>query len=356
MPDPTLKTLSATQSAALFDVSPYTTRWLLWRVFSGLDTLEDLDEEENERMLWGNLHEPTVFYETLRRLNLEGRYNEDQDYVRHPSLPIGCTPDGEVWHPSKGKAVVQVKCTDWLIWKNDWTDELPPPQIVHQVQHEMLVMDAAWAVIPCLINGNELRLYEMYPDAEFQAEIVARTEQFFKDVKEGNEPDPLGVEMEVPALLKREYKPKEVVDLTGSEEAYNAIQALRHWEPLASSAKKGVDQAKAKLLALSGGAGIIKAHGYGCEIKLNPTKESAIELPPELRSKLEEVETYLTRRGDSHDMVLDSSDVIEAVTETLEWRAVTRKAGFMKKYSTWEEEAEGTPSWIEPFDTDIVGA
>ena len=58
--------------------------------------------------------------EAMRRLNLEGEYNEAQDYVRHPTLPLDCTPDGKVWHPSKGKAIVQVKCVDWMVWKNDW--------------------------------------------------------------------------------------------------------------------------------------------------------------------------------------------------------------------------------------------
>ena len=348
MPDPTLKTISATQSAALFDVSPYVTRWLLWRVFSGIDKPDALEVDENNRMRWGKLLEPIIFQETLRELDLEGEYNDRQLYHRHENLPIGCTPDGQVWHPSKGKAVVQVKCVDWMIWKDTWTEDTPPPQIVHQVQHEMLVMGAEWAVIPCLINGNELRLYEMYPDREFQAEIIFRATAFFKDVEEGNEPDPLGVSMEVPALLKREYKPKEVVDLTDSEEAYDAIQALRYYEPRVKEGNKGLKDAKAKLLALSGGAGIIKAHGYGCEIKLHPTKESSVELPASLKLMLAAAGETLLEAGEG--------TLSENAIEAANWRKVTRKAGFTKAYKTWEEPTEEAPAWLEPFDVNILGA
>lgn len=346
MPDTTLETISATQSAALFDLSKYTTRWLLWRVFSGLDDLEALDEEENERMFWGKVHEPAIFKETLRRLDLEGRYNANQDYIRHPELPIGCTPDGEVWHPSKGRAVVQVKCTDWLNWKENWTEELPPPHIVCQVQHEMLVRDAQWAVIPCLINGNELRLYEALPDVEFQQELITRVNEFFRMVKDKEEPDPLGVEIEVPQLLKRERDPKKVIDLTESEEAYNYIQQLRVYEPQASQAAKAVKEAKAKLLALAGDAGIIKAHGYGCEITFNPTKESAVELPDAVKLGL----TSALKSG-----MCDEDDA-EAIDTALHWRKVTRKAGVTRKYRTWEEETQGAAPWIEGFDTEVLGA
>jgi predicted phage-related endonuclease len=341
MPDPLLKTISATQSAALFDVSPYITRWLLWRVFSGIDEIEMLDADDNERMFWGTALEPIIFVETLRRLNLEGEYNTEQDYFRNEELRLGCTPDGRVWHPSKGVAIVQVKCVDWFIWKDQWVDDVPPPHIVHQVQHEMLAIGATWAVIPCLIGGNELRLYELEADEEYQAEILKRVGEFFASVESKEEPDPLGDPMEVPALLKREYKPKEVADLRENEEAFDAIQALNYWTPRMSAGKKAVDKAKAKLLALSGGAGIIKAHGYGCEIKQSPTKEGVQELPPELREKLEVV-------AQEHGSV--------AAAEAATWRKVTRKAGITRTYKTWEEATDGAPAWVTGFDPEIMGA
>jgi predicted phage-related endonuclease len=348
MPDKELKTLSATQSAALFDVSPYTTRWLLWKVFSGLAELDELDAEENERMFWGTALEPVIFAETLRRLNLEGRYNANQDYLRHPTLPLGCTPDGEVWHPSKGKAVVQVKCTDWLVWKNDWTDDTPPPHIVSQVQHEMLAMEAEWAVIPCLINGNELRLYELYPDLEFQAEIISRAKQFFKDVEDGNEPDPLGVPIEQHELLKREYKPKAVADVTDSEEAFDAVQALRYHTPLVAAGEKAIKLAKAKLLALSGGCEIVKAHSYGVAIKQSPTKESVVELPGDIKDRLQSVYTDYEAQFDDEEL--------DAIGAAINWRKVTRKGGVMTKYDTWEETTDAAPAWVKGFDAEILGA
>jgi len=348
MPDPTKKTLSATQSAALFDCSPYQTKWLLWRVFSGLTEMEELDAEENQRMKWGTLLEPVIFKEALRVLNIEGEYNEAQDYVRHETLPLGCTPDGRCWHPSKGLAVVQVKCVDWLVFKNDWEDDVPPPHIVAQVQQEMLVVGAEYAVIPVLIGGNDLRLIELFPDLEFQAELISRAKQFFKDVEDGNEPDPLGVPIEQHELLKREYKPKAVADVTDNEEAFNAVQALRYHTPLVAAGTKAIKLAKAKLLALSGGCEIVKAHGYGVAIKQSPTKESVVELPGDIKDRLQSV--YIGRTAQFGDEELD------AIGAAINWRKVTRKGGVTTRFDTWEETTDAAPAWVKGFDAEILGA
>lgn len=345
MPDPTLKTISATQSAALFDISPYLTRWLLWRVFSGKDQLPELDAEENERMRFGKLLEPVVFDEAMRRLNIEGTYNATQEYVSHSREPIGCTPDGECYHPSKGRAVVQVKCVDWLVWKDHWTEDKPPPHIMAQVQHEMLVTDAAWACIPCLVGGNDLRLYEVFPDADFQAELLARVHDFMESIRTGEEPDPLGVPMEQPKLLERDIATVERVDLTTSEEAFNALQGLHYWMPKVSEGNKTIKNAKAKLLALSGNAERIDCFGYGAKIGYSQTRESAIELPPEIAEGLGSVIGSGILTGQHR----------EAVKKALEWRHITRRGGVTTRWKVWDRDmGDEEPEWIEGYNP-LVG-
>ncbi len=327
MPDPTLETISATQVSALFGASPYVTERLLWRVFTGKDTLPELDADENERMRWGTLLETPIFMETLRRLNVEGQHNDMQAYVRHETLPIGCTPDGECWHPSRGRAIVQVKNVDWLVWRDKWTEKQAPAHIELQVQHEMLVKDADWGVIACLVGGNELRIYERQPDAEIQADILARVGRFFERVKTGDAPDWEGVPMEVPKTLEIVRPERETVDLSEVESAHDAMQALKHYEPMAKEANKAIRAAKAKLLGLADGADVVLAHGYGCEIKKSQTKPIIITLPDEIKADL--------LRGN--------------VDTALKWEHVARRGGVRTSYKVFDRETEGPAPWLRPL-------
>lgn len=338
MPDPTKKTVSASQMAALFDLSPYTTRWLLWHQMKGTDTKDET--EEDERMLWGKLFEPTIFYQTLVRLDLEGSYNNKQLYKRSPNHRIGCTLDGEVSHPTLGTAVVQVKCTDWLIFKTDWKDGKVPPHIDVQVQTEMLVSEANKGYIACLVGGNDLHIIERDPDPELQDEIVARTNDFWASIDAGEEPDPLGTEAEIPEILKREFQPEREVNVSDSEEAYDALQGLKYYDPIRKEAKAGYEKAKRQIIALTmGEAGKVIGHGYGARIKRSSSPATVLDLPTDIKASLENLEERLDHPGDK-----------EIVRAAIDWEHVTRRAGHRTSIDVWEVPTDDPPPWTTGFD------
>lgn len=343
MPDTSLKTISGTQISCLFDTNPYTTKWLLWRIFSGLDDQDFYDKAGDERMQWGLLLERAIFDETLRRLNVEGTYNENDEYIVHPDLPIGATPDGECFHPSRGVAVVQVKNVDWMQWADKWTDEQAPAHIELQLQHEMKARGAAWGVIAVLVGGNELRIYEREPDDELQADMIERVLAFFKSVEDGDEPDPLGMPCELPKVLQIERDETKIADLTDNEEIFDALQALSYYEPRVKAGTAEIKKAKAVIATKSAGAGRVIGHGYGCEIKTSSTPASTVELPRQIADKLLDIVTL-------DGIEATAPALYEAILAATNWQKTIRQASTRTIYKVYERPTDEPPSWLGGFD------
>src|SRR3989442_9052297 len=118
MPDTTKQTISATQSPALFGVSPYMTRWMLLRHFIHGDPI---DSPEHERMTWGKKLQPLVLAQAAEDLHLEVRPNAEDVYLRSEHFPIGCTRDAEIICPDRGPGTLETKCVfDYGVWMQTW--------------------------------------------------------------------------------------------------------------------------------------------------------------------------------------------------------------------------------------------
>lgn len=271
MPDATKKTVSASQVAALYDKSPYLTKWMLFQQFaSGVN----VEQEMNERMEIGTLLEDDILELARRRLRLD--ITPNREYVRHATLPLGCTTDASIIDPSLGAGVVEAKSVDWLTWKETWTEEFAPPHIELQLQAQMLVLGSAWGLIPALVGGNELRLYRRLPNQEAFASISAEAVAFMKDVKEGNAPDPLGLPRELPWLkaMYPETKVGKIVEAPAT--ADDLVAEYQEGTENGALYDKQREAAKIKLLALAGEAEILNTPKHSVYVKRD--KRGAIRL------------------------------------------------------------------------------
>ena len=115
MPDPRLETVSASQAAALFNRSPYDTRWTLYQRFIG-NVPEDAADN---RMAWGKRMQPLLLEAAGEDLALEvqppdafGLAVDDMfqgdPYLRNGML--GCTRDALVVCPDRGPGALELKC------------------------------------------------------------------------------------------------------------------------------------------------------------------------------------------------------------------------------------------------------
>lgn len=260
MPDATRKTLSATQTPALFGASPYLTRWMLLRHFIHGDAI---DGPEHNRMDWGKRMQPMLLAQAADDLHLEVRPNADDAYVRRGLL--GCTRDAEIICPQRGRGSLETKCVfDYGVWMQNWDGgETLPRQNEIQLQQQMLVGDGDdgpmhdWGVIAVWVCGD-MKYFERKPIHDLWDAINDEALKFFKDVEAKREGEPFGDPIEVP-LLSRLFAPKPgiKIDLTTREDADKLVseaQLMRYHAGARSAHEKEEKKYKAKLRSVMGDA------------------------------------------------------------------------------------------------------
>lgn len=257
MPDPLRQTISATEAAGLFNVSPYVTRWMLWQRFAkGVD----IDSTEDSRMSWGKKLQPLLVQQAAEDLKFEVIPNENDTYVRRGLL--GCTRDATIICPTRGPGALETKCVfDYGIWMQKWDGgKAPPREHEIQLQQQIAVGEGDrgqpynWGVIAAWVCGD-VYYFERKPIAELHQRLILETGAFFQSVERKEEPDPFGAPIEVEWLTK--LFPTErgkVIDLSGDSAAaeYATIAqtyvAAKEGE---NAGKRVAEPLRAKLLALA---------------------------------------------------------------------------------------------------------
>lgn len=212
MPDPDLKTVSATELPALWNRSPYGSRWTIYQRFANGKDLGGADS----RMNWGRKMQPLVLDQAREDLALEVMPNDHDAYMRNG--PVGCTRDAEIIDPSRGPGALETKCVfDYRTWMETWNGgEKLPAHVELQLQQQMIVGDGSasygWGVIAVFVCGD-MHYFHREPISGMAEAMNAAAEQFLTDVKNRNEPDPFGHPAEIPLLSQLERTKGKEIDL-----------------------------------------------------------------------------------------------------------------------------------------------
>jgi len=220
MPDQTKQTISATESPALLNASPYLTRWMLYQRFAnGIEP----EREESSRMEWGKDMQPLIVKRVARDRKLEV-FPNDEIYVRRGLL--GCTRDATIISPDHGPGALEIKCVfDYNIWMQKWDGgKSVPREIEIQLQQQMFVgedlkdgagpVSFAWGLIVVWVCAD-LYYFERKPILDLHQRLHNEAATFFKSVEARWEPDPFGVAVELPLLTKIfPTRPDSVLDVS----------------------------------------------------------------------------------------------------------------------------------------------
>lgn len=279
MPDQLRKTVSATEVPALWNVSPWMTRWLLYRRFhDGVD----ISSPPNERMNWGLRLQPAIIEQAARDLKFEVRPNSDDRYHRRGS--VGCTRDAEIICPDRGPGALETKCVfDYRDWMEKWGGgEFVPRHYEIQNQVQMMVGDTdgepyRWGVIAAWVAG-EVHYFERAPIPELWADVETEAARFLASVRDGDEPDPFGAPMELPFLSLIEHVAGKSIE---SDDVSLAQMAVAYAETgdIVSAANKRREEIKAKLLAAAGDAGEIRFND-GTVVSVKTQSRAGYEVKP----------------------------------------------------------------------------
>jgi predicted phage-related endonuclease len=255
--------VGASEVAALFDCSPYLTRFELWHRKKGniatpeFNARHDNGSPEDERILWGVKLEAAIIEEAKERY---GYIDRDQVERLSNGNGLGGHPDRRVICPERGPGILEVKTADWLIRKS-WGDE-PPMHYLLQSQAYQGLDKVAWGDVLVLVGGNKLErfCYDFRP--KIYAEIEKRVADFWASV-EANDPPPADYTRDLDTIgeLYREGT-DESVDLTGDNLAHEAAAAFLFAKEARLEAEKREDAAKAELLDKLGTASTALLNGF----------------------------------------------------------------------------------------------
>lgn len=319
MPDPTHKTVSASQMSALFDQSRYSTRWQLFQEFAnGISEERDGDETAE----WGTRLQPAILGWAADNLRVTGLEDNFERYVSHPDLPIGCTIDGFA-REQRGPVVVEAKCCNYPTWADRWRKgAIVPPDIEIQVQTQMMlpVGDLGPPVagfIVVLVGGFDVHVFERTPEPDLQAEIVEAATTFISDVEAKREPPIVVGNEEMSKALGRLYPPEKMVpgplDLRGMDDdgVVGELLAQFRWaREQESFHKKFRAEIGPALLRHFENNNKIRVSGFWGEVKKSRVAANIVRLPNSIRDKLQSADAAIVEAG---------------ITEACAWEHVARK-------------------------------
>lgn len=250
--------VGASEVAALFDASPWLTRFELWHRKAGNVATPDFDAiaAENERIEWGLRLERVIIDAACDRY---GYQREETPTRLDNGAGLGGHPDQFVTCPTRGPGLVEVKTADWLVAKG-WGDE-PPLNYLLQVQAYLGLACRNWGDVVVLVGGNELRRFQYEFRPALYVEIEKRVAEFWASIRAGKAPKPdYSRDGDTIAGL-HPTATDEVLDLRSDNRAHDLAATWLAASERKKAAEADAEAAKAELLDKLGGAGVALLEG-----------------------------------------------------------------------------------------------
>jgi predicted phage-related endonuclease len=278
--------VGASEVAALFDESPYLTRFELFHRKTGniavpeFNAVADDGSPENERVWWGVRLEEAILQGACERYGYT-------DVERHVTLSngkgLGAHPDTLAWCPvRKSRGYVEIKMADWLVRKG-WGDE-PPMHYLLQSQTGQGLAKAAWGDVLVLVGGNSLERFQYDFRPKIYAEIERRVEAFWQSVREGKAP-PADYTRDL-GTIKELYadQGEETIDLQGDNRAAIAAAEYLAGAELEKEGKARKEAAAAELFDKLRDASFAFASGFTIKSTLVSATPERVAEPGEIIS------------------------------------------------------------------------
>jgi len=251
------QSIGASEVAALFGLSPFTTKFELWAKKSGKVVAKTAD---NPRMLWGRKLERVIAEGIAEQ---EGwTLSEPEGYYTNDNCKgMGATPDFFVSMPAReGLGCLEIKNIDYQQFRRDWQPE-PPFQYLLQLQAQLACTGQQWGVIGAFVGGNSFELYPYDRHEPTIAKIEQAVKEFWQSVHDGKEPEIDGQDYDIIKDLHK-IKAGNQVDLTGDNQLPELCSGLLKIAEERKEKEKEEKRLKAEIINKLGDAELATATGY----------------------------------------------------------------------------------------------
>lgn len=198
--------VTSTESAALFGMSPYLTRFELYYRKLGRAVVAP---PAGERMLWGIRLQDVIARGLaedngvkVRKLNqymriVDARMGSSFDFEIVGTVDNWAGPETELqrMYRQHGVGNFEIKCVDFVVFRDQWTvnDDKSieaPAHIEIQTQHQLHVSARPWAAIGVLVSGNTPKIVVRERDADVGIALEARVRELWASIRAGCAPQP----------------------------------------------------------------------------------------------------------------------------------------------------------------------
>lgn len=236
--------------AAVLGISPWSDPLEVYAKKVGLMP----EQETNEAMEWGLIHEPAIASEYARRSKRAIDAPTQYSLVRsetHPFL-IASIDRFQIDAQRAKPGVLEIK-TDGEGRPSEWLSE-PPLYYRCQLQHQLLVTRLEWGTLACLFRGNALRWLDDEPHDKLHAAMLTKLTAFWERVEKQNPPEPTKLSADALRYLYPSQRPGETISLDG--EACDILDDLHALDVLQDEYAAKAETLKNKLKAMLGDAEI----------------------------------------------------------------------------------------------------
>lgn len=183
------KNIGASEVAALFGASPYTTKFTLYHQKAGKLASPSFD---SERMKWGTLLEPVIAQGIAEQQ--EWTIRKVRRYLMHPTVSgMGASLDYEILNHPDGVGCLEIKNVSIEAFKRSWLKNEDgsydaPLHIELQLQHQLAVTGREWGAIGFLVGGNEAHVVTRKRHEPTIQKIETAVAEFWKSIEKGEAP------------------------------------------------------------------------------------------------------------------------------------------------------------------------
>jgi putative phage-type endonuclease len=269
--------VGASEVAALFGASPYTTRFTLWHQKAGKIAAPEFN---SERMEWGNLLEPVI---AKGISNKQGwQVQKVRRYLTHKTIKgMGASLDYEIINHPDGVGCLEIKNisieafrSNWL--KNEDGSYEAPLHIELQLQHQLAVTGRPWGAIGLLVGGNESHVVIRKRHEPTIQKIEATVAAFWESIEKGEAPH---IENAGDlAAVEELFSGKQVVSFENSDFEKAAELYIKARENMKVS-EANLEECKASLIAFLDlyDAEVGVGNGYKVSYKEQTKKEHVVK-------------------------------------------------------------------------------
>lgn len=166
--------IGGSDASVIMGVNPYRSILQLWEEKTGKIPVID---NGNEYTYWGNVMEPIIRKEFMKRTGLKVR--QKHAMIFHPDYPyIFADVDGIVTDERGEKCIFEAKTASQ--YKEEQWENGVPEEYVLQVQHYLAVCGMDKAYVAALIGGNRFVFHTIFRDEQLIGELLCREKAFWE--------------------------------------------------------------------------------------------------------------------------------------------------------------------------------